>query len=135
MPGLNSQPGLKVSGGKVGRLHRLGRYGIKPRPEFMLDSLCELAWRNNADAGCRGISWAFSGALNTLTNGYTTPNSRIPDIVTHWTGYFAPRSYHSGGAEVVMADGSVHFLTNGVNAPCIRILHSANGGEVASVEL
>ena len=96
-----------------------------------------VSWRggDNAALRGRGISWAFSGALNTLTNGYTTPNSRIPDIVTHWTGYFAPRSYHSGGANVVMADGSVHFLTNGVDAPVHRALHSANGGEVASVEL
>ena len=36
------------------------------------------------------------GALNTLTNGYTTPNNRIPDLVMHHTGYFGPRSWHVG---------------------------------------
>jgi prepilin-type processing-associated H-X9-DG protein len=54
-----------------------------------------------------GISWAHSGAFSTLTNGYNTPNSRIPDIATHFTGYLGPRSYHTGGAHVAFGDGSV----------------------------
>lgn len=135
VPGLNSQPGLKVSGGAWSGF--TDSAGMVSNPDLSSCWTAFVSWRggDNAALRGRGISWAFSGALNTLTNGYTTPNSRIPDIVTHWTGYFAPRSYHSGGAEVVMADGSVHFLTNGVDAPVHRALHSANGGEVASVEL
>jgi prepilin-type processing-associated H-X9-DG protein len=77
----------------------------------------------------RGQSWAFSGAINSLTNGYTTPNSVIPDVVTHFTGYFAPRSYHTGGAMVGLADGSVQFFSNGMDASLHRAFHSIDGGE------
>jgi prepilin-type N-terminal cleavage/methylation domain-containing protein/prepilin-type processing-associated H-X9-DG protein len=89
-------------------------------------------WRgasSNAMRG-RGTSWAHPGALGTMTNGYTTPNNRIPDIVTHFTGFFGPRSWHTGGANVLMADGAVRFLGNNIDATLHRGLHSRNGGEV-----
>jgi prepilin-type N-terminal cleavage/methylation domain-containing protein/prepilin-type processing-associated H-X9-DG protein len=78
----------------------------------------------------RGISWAFSGAINSMINGYLTPNSTTPDIVTHWTGYFAPRSYHTGGANVVMADGSTHRFSDGIESESHRSLYSCNANEV-----
>ena len=62
--------------------------------------------------------------------GICTPNSRIPDVVTHWTGFFGPRSWHTGGANVLMGDGSVRFLGENMNANLHRALHSKNGGEV-----
>ena len=57
-------------------------------------------WRGSSSAALRGrgTSWAHSGAISTLTNGYSPPNSKIPDIVTHFTGFFGPRSYHGVGA-------------------------------------
>lgn len=133
--GLNQQPGLKVSGGPWGSF--TDSAGMVSNPDLSACWPTFVSWRggDNAALRGRGISWAFSGALNTMTNGYTTPNSRIPDVVTHFSGYFAPRSYHTGGANVVMADGSVHFLTDGVEAIVHRALHSANGGEVVSAEL
>ncbi len=55
------------------------------------------SWRGGANPALRGrgISWAFSGSINSMTSGFHSPNSRIPDVVTHWTGYFAPRSHHT----------------------------------------
>ncbi len=64
----------------------------------------------------RGISWAATGALNSMTNGYSTPNNRVPDLVTHFTGFFGPRSWHTGGAHVVFGDGGVRFLPDGVDS-------------------
>jgi prepilin-type processing-associated H-X9-DG protein len=92
-------------------------------------------WRgasSNAMRG-RGTSWAATGALNTLTNGYSAPNSRNPDLVTHFTGFFGPRSFHSGGANVVLGDGSVRTLPDGIDLATSRGLHSANGGEVVKL--
>lgn len=91
-------------------------------------------WRGPADGTMRGrgVSWAHSGALSTLTNGYNTPNSRIPDVVTHFTGFFGPRSMHSGGVNVLMGDGTVHFLSDNIDATLHRNLHSCAGGEAVS---
>ena len=89
-------------------------------------------WRGAGSTALRGrgVSWAVAGACSTMTNGYTTPNSRIPDLVVHFTGFFGPRSFHPGGANVLMADGSVNFLSASIDATIHRALHSANGGEV-----
>ncbi|WP_146515712.1 DUF1559 domain-containing protein [Rubripirellula amarantea] len=90
------------------------------------------SWRGGSSPAIRGrgMSWAFNGAINSMTNGYLPPNSHTPDIVTHWTGYFAPRSYHTGGAMLCFADGSVHFLSESTDVELHRDLHSANGREV-----
>ncbi|MBI1346416.1 DUF1559 domain-containing protein [bacterium] len=80
----------------------------------------------------RGTSWAHSGAISTLTNGYTTPNSKIPDIVTHFTGFFGPRSWHTGGAHVLMGDGTVRYLSDNIDSQLHRHLHSRDGGETLS---
>lgn len=90
------------------------------------------SWRGGSSPAIRGrgMSWAFTGAINSMTNGYLSPNSPTPDIVTHWTGYFAPRSYHTGGAHLLFADGSVHFLSDSTDTELHRDLHSANGREV-----
>jgi prepilin-type N-terminal cleavage/methylation domain-containing protein len=80
----------------------------------------------------RGIAWAFCGSINSLTNGYQSPNSVVPDIVTHFSGYFGPRSHHTGGAQVGRADGSVSFLSSSTDQSVCQALHSCNGGEIAS---
>jgi prepilin-type processing-associated H-X9-DG protein len=88
-------------------------------------------WRGASSAALRGrgTSWAHSGAISTLTNGYNPPNSKIPDIVTHFTGFFGPRSYHGVGANLMFGDGSVRFLSNNTDAFVHRGLHSRDGGE------
>lgn len=88
-------------------------------------------WRGGSSPALRGrgISWAFAGAINSMINGYTVPNSRIPDVVIHFTGFFAPRSYHKGGALAGFADGSVRLLGNTIDAQVNRALFSSNGGE------
>jgi hypothetical protein len=91
-------------------------------------------WRGAGSTALRGrgTCWASEGALNTLTNGYTTPNSTIPDLVTHHAGYFGPRSFHPGGAHVLMGDASVRLMGTDVDATLHRNLHSRNGNEVVA---
>jgi prepilin-type processing-associated H-X9-DG protein len=80
----------------------------------------------------RGLSWAATTQGNSLTNGFLTPNSPIPDYVVHWSGFFGPKSHHRGGANVLFGDGRVVFLGEEIDATLHRGLHSINGGEVVS---
>ena len=87
-------------------------------------------WRGGADGAGRGLSWVRALSVNVSTNGYNTPNSRIPDIQAHGAGFFGPRSFHKGGANFVMGDGSVHFLSDSIDARVQHALHSLASGEV-----
>ena len=129
-PGLNAVPGVRASGGVWSAW--TNSEGMVFNPDLNVAWPTFSGWRGGSSPALRGrgISWAFSGAINSLTNGYTTPNSRVPDIVTHWTGYFAPRSYHTGGAQVALGDGSVRFLSDNIDADLHCAMHSINGGEI-----
>jgi len=91
-------------------------------------------WRGASSAAMRGrgLSWAATTAGNSLTNGFLTPNSRIPDYVVHWSGFFGPKSWHAGGANVLFADGHVVLLSDKTDPTLHRNLHSISGGEVVS---
>ncbi len=133
-PALNSSPGVQASGSPWSAYTDAAGMLSSPDLEACWPEFTN--WRGGSSPAIRGrgISWAFSGAINSMTNGYTTPNHRIPDVVTHWTGYFAPRSFHTGGAQVAMGDGSVRFLGDGIDVATHRDIHSINGGEVATIE-
>jgi len=50
-----------------------------------------------------------------------------------WGGDFIfvlARSYHAGGVNMAMCDGSVRFIRNSVNPATYKALGSRNGGEV-----
>jgi prepilin-type processing-associated H-X9-DG protein len=89
-------------------------------------------WRGAGSTALRGrgTCWAAEGALNTQTNGYNPPNSTIPDLVMHHTGYFGPRGWHTGGANVLMGDASARFFSDDIDVKLHRNLHSRNGNEV-----
>jgi len=93
-------------------------------------------WRGAGSAAMRGrgLSWAATTQGNSLTNGFLTPNSRIPDYVIHWSGFFGPRSWHPGGANVLFGDGHVSLLRDATDVTLHRALHSINGGEQVSGE-
>ena len=93
-------------------------------------------WRGAASTGmrARGVSWAATTQGNSLTNGFLSPNSPIPDYVVHWSGFFGPRSWHRGGAHVLFADGHVAPLTADTDTSLHRGLHSIAGGESVQAE-
>ncbi|MCA9117307.1 MAG: DUF1559 domain-containing protein, partial [Planctomycetaceae bacterium] len=129
--GSGSSPGMTAGGAWSSYANADGMIS-NPDLSAIVPTLTD--WRGGESPAIRGrgISWAFTGAINSMTNGYLPPNSRLPDVVTHWTGYFAPRSFHTGGANVVMGDGSVRFLGDSIDTQIHQALHSKNGGEVIS---
>ena len=45
-------------------------------------------------------------------------------------GYKAARSFHSDGVNLLLADGSVHFIRDSVDPVTWRSMSTRNGGEV-----
>jgi prepilin-type N-terminal cleavage/methylation domain-containing protein len=89
-------------------------------------------WRAGQAGTGRGLSWLRGLNHNVTTNGYNTPNSRIPDTTMHGVGFFGPRSLHTGGAHAVFGDGAVRFLGDNVDVALHRAAHSRAGGEVGA---
>jgi prepilin-type N-terminal cleavage/methylation domain-containing protein/prepilin-type processing-associated H-X9-DG protein len=59
--------------------------------------------------------------------------SPIPQAPCVWSGsdiFTLARSYHTGGVNVGLADGSVRFVPNSIDATVWKALGSRNGGEV-----
>jgi prepilin-type N-terminal cleavage/methylation domain-containing protein/prepilin-type processing-associated H-X9-DG protein len=94
------------------------------------------------------------GACGAMFMAYTPPNSTIPDqvqspycvypngtnppciTVTATNGsYFAfdaARSYHPGGVNALLADGSVRFFKDSISIATWRALSTTTGGEIIS---
>jgi len=62
-------------------------------------------------------------------------NIEDPEVIfNEWFKQRGFRSRHPGGAQFVFADGSVHFVIEGIEHQVYRALGTRNGGEVASLE-
>jgi prepilin-type processing-associated H-X9-DG protein len=83
--------------------------------------------------------WTFSG----VTNGTTVPINQYSGKAnsSFGTADWASRtaysntgfkSHHSGGANFLFADGSVHFLKQSISMITYCSLGSRNGGEIVS---
>ena len=61
-------------------------------------------------------------------------NATIPGGPCIQLGQWGFRSFHPGGANFAMADGSVKFIKDGVNLTVYRGLGTRNGGEILSAD-
>jgi prepilin-type N-terminal cleavage/methylation domain-containing protein/prepilin-type processing-associated H-X9-DG protein len=100
----------------------------------------EILAQNPATAGYAGgwnPAWSYKGypyleaaPWRTWYNHLLPPNSTCWRPDTSWWSIVVPASsYHSGGANVCMADGSVRFATAGVDKDVWMAAGSRNGGE------
>jgi prepilin-type N-terminal cleavage/methylation domain-containing protein/prepilin-type processing-associated H-X9-DG protein len=103
---------------------------------------CTATWKAAASGNVdqqRGENWAHGCMCMTLFNTIGTPND-FGDAWTHCsrTGSGARSdinsadSYHPGGVNVTMADGSVKFIKDSVNPVTWYALGTKGGGEVIS---
>jgi prepilin-type N-terminal cleavage/methylation domain-containing protein/prepilin-type processing-associated H-X9-DG protein len=86
-----------------------------------------------------GRGWTMGMLGQTLGTTLLAPNPQYPNCnMESWggdmdaPGMYNLSSYHPGGANVAMADGSVRFLKSTTGLPTIWSLGSRNGGEVVS---
>jgi prepilin-type N-terminal cleavage/methylation domain-containing protein/prepilin-type processing-associated H-X9-DG protein len=92
-----------------------------------------------------GACWVIGDMTCSTYNHVSGPNSRtcagMPDTMggmggmgsmTNMAVQLPPSSYHPGGANVLMGDGSVRFVKDSISLPAWRALSTRNGGEVVS---
>jgi prepilin-type N-terminal cleavage/methylation domain-containing protein/prepilin-type processing-associated H-X9-DG protein len=87
-----------------------------------------------------GQSWAYGIVGYTIGQVVQPPNPPYPSCSVNGTGASQNpdslniSSYHTGGANVLMCDGSVKFLKDSTNVNTIWSIASRNGGEVVSAD-
>ena len=87
-------------------------------------------------AGDRGREWSRGSYVMASYNHFLTPNSKSPDCTDNGrnAAVTGPRSFHSGGVNVLMLDGHVQFIKDSVNLPTFRAISTRQGGEVISAD-
>jgi prepilin-type N-terminal cleavage/methylation domain-containing protein/prepilin-type processing-associated H-X9-DG protein len=83
-------------------------------------------------SGNRGDRWINGGYLSTLYNHYYPPNSNNYDCINAANnfGLASARSNHTGGVNLLLCDGSVHFISNAISMTTWRARATRAGGEV-----
>jgi prepilin-type N-terminal cleavage/methylation domain-containing protein/prepilin-type processing-associated H-X9-DG protein len=84
-------------------------------PDWIADGYCRFPYLTNP--ACRN-------------SGSTVPAD--PNFTTARMAYNAARSYHPGGVNALLSDGSVKFFKNSVSLMTWRALSTTNGAEVIS---
>ncbi len=84
-------------------------------------------------SGSRGDRWINGGYLSTAYNHYTTPNARnVYDCINAANnfGLATARSFHPGGVNLLLVDGSVRFVRDSIALTTWQALATREGGEV-----
>ncbi|MCC6507917.1 MAG: DUF1559 domain-containing protein [Pirellulaceae bacterium] len=87
-------------------------------------------------------AWAYRGkqyyrglVVTTYYSHTLTPNSKRRDCIRGTgldRGHLAARSFHTGGVQCVLADGSVHFASSSIDELVWRGIGSRMDGEIVS---
>jgi len=90
--------------------------------------------RGDKRAFDRGASWMVGGFLQTIITATMPINSNEFDLSYGLLegGLSASRSFHAGGVNVLIADGSVRFFSNSVDARMLEAMATRSGGEVVN---
>ncbi len=84
-----------------------------------------LYWETNSNS-----KWADGQAYCTLYDHFYPPNAPQWDCVSYTSNWRAARSRHGGGVNLLLVDGSVRFVDNGINLDTWHALGSRAGGEI-----
>ena len=87
---------------------------------------------SRSTSNLRGAVWADGLAWSSGYNHWRTPNSPVPDCCSFKGVWKAARSRHPGGVNVLLCDGSIHFISEDIEPATWRNLGSRNDGEVLS---
>ena len=100
-------------------------------PDAINPDLASVAAGCTSWQGNRCTGWINGRPLFSAMSTYLPPNSPIPDIAgMQHMGFFAARSNHPGGVNILMADGSVRFVSDSIDLTTWRALGTCRGGEI-----
>jgi prepilin-type N-terminal cleavage/methylation domain-containing protein/prepilin-type processing-associated H-X9-DG protein len=105
---------------------------------------CEQTWRagggRKGKTSTLGEAWPLGLMGYSLGNVLTPPNAKTPNCNTNGTGtiqsvgVFGLSSFHPGGANILLLDGSVRYLKDSVSNQTVWSLGSMRQGEIVSSE-
>ena len=102
---------------------------IEPNP----DVRTLLTANTTAWVGWRGSHWLSGRPVATSYSAYSPPNPPYADWgARNAYGFFSARSFHTGGVNVTLGDGSTSFTGNTIDLQVWRNLSKANSGETVS---
>ncbi len=80
------------------------------------------------------LDWAGGGC--TTTNGANLPAQNLPCVgdSNGQNNFATSRSYHTGGVQVVLADGAVRFVSDGINQQTWRNLGWIDDGSPVQID-
>ena len=84
----------------------------------------------------KGFLWMTGEVRVSAYNHYYTPNSATYDCISQQApaydayGWHAARSMHAGGVNLLLADGSIRFVSSNVDFNLWRALSTRSGSEV-----
>ena len=111
--------------------------GAGPFEQWIVQCASALATANRqGKTVALGEHWSVGLMSFTLGTTLLPPNSRYPNCSTNGAntvetpGMMNLRSFHPGGANVVMCDGSVKFVKDSITMPALWALGSINQGEI-----
>jgi len=135
--GEGVENGPDATGAVGGTPQTIYAYVTPPQP--LNETTCAAATRWNV-ANRRGFMWASGEMRCASYNHYLVPNAAMPDCVTNdytpgegqytAVAFRGARSRHAGGVNVLLADSSVRFVSQGVALPVWRAVATRAGGEV-----
>jgi prepilin-type N-terminal cleavage/methylation domain-containing protein/prepilin-type processing-associated H-X9-DG protein len=114
-------------------------YWPKPGLTLTADQLvqgCRIAARSVLTEGFihSGRWWFWTGRERTLYTHTQPPNGTVPDCISGAfrtaPGMVTARSLHPGGVNLLMADGSLRFVSENIDTAVWRGLGTRNGAEL-----
>jgi prepilin-type processing-associated H-X9-DG protein len=100
-------------------------------PDETLDRCRNGITAGQSHASFCGVGWLFGRFGSTVFNHVLPPNSHIPDCAPPdgASGAYSARSFHQGGVNCLFADGSVAFMSSGIELTQWRALGTIDGDD------